>query len=302
MKQNIKSTSYILLAAIIWGSTFVAQRKGMDYITPFYFSALRSVAGSAMLLLIYYISSKKASLSYKPSEEEKKRERSILIKGVLVCGTLVFLAMNMLQTALVTIDAGKAGFTAMYIILVPLFSIFFKQKTTLFTWIGTSLGVVGLYFLSFSSGVSIEFGDLIVLVSSVFWAFHILATNYFAPKLNVIKLISGQFCVVAIFSFIAAFIFEPLPTAKIVNAIGPILYAGIMSTGIGFTLQALGQKTSNPTTASLVMSTESIWAMVFGMLLLGEMFTSREFFGCILMFIAIIFSQVPMPKRKNRLQ
>ena len=187
----------MLLAAIIWGSAFVAQRTGLDSIGPFYFCTFRSFTGSLTLFIVYMIISRKSSvkaINDEISEEEKKEERKTLIKGGLVCGTLIFFAMNMQQVGLVSVDAGKTGFiTALYIVLVPVIGMFFKHKTSLFNWIGVALGVAGLYLLCVTSEFHIEKGDLIILTGAVFWAFHILSINHFAPKINAVKLTAAQF-------------------------------------------------------------------------------------------------------------
>ena len=293
----------MLLAAIIWGSAFVAQRTGLDSIGPFYFCTFRSFTGSLTLFIVYMIISRKSSvkaINDEISEEEKKEERKTLIKGGLVCGTLIFFAMNMQQVGLVSVDAGKTGFiTALYIVLVPVIGMLFKHKTSLFNWIGVALGVAGLYLLCVTSEFHIEKGDLIILTGAVFWAFHILSINHFAPKINAVKLTAAQFFIAGIISMIFALFNETLSFEAVYGAGFSILYTGIMSTAIAFTLQVAGQKYANPTAASMVLSTEALWAVVFGFLILGERLSARETAGCIIMLLAVVISQLPTPQKKG---
>ncbi len=304
MKIQIKSTLYMLLAAIIWGSAFVAQRTGLDSIGPFYFCTFRSFTGSLALFIVYMVIRKTSSLKNaegEMSEYEKKRERKTLIEGGLVCGTLIFFAMNMQQVGLVSVDAGKTGFiTALYIVLVPVIDMFFKHRTSLFNWMGVALGVAGLYLLCVTSEFHIQKGDLIILTGAVFWAFHILSINHFAPRINAVKLTAAQFFVAGVISFIFAFFNEMISFHAVYGAGFSILYTGIMSTAIAFTLQVAGQKYANPTAASMVLSTEALWAVVFGFLILGERLSSREMAGCVIMLAAVVISQLPTPGKKGQ--
>lgn len=302
MSNKAKSTISLLIAAIIWGSAFVAQRTGMDSIGPFYFCAFRSIIGSLALTLVFVISDKKASLHKDFTKEEKQTERKNLIAGGIVCGIIIFFAMNMQQVGLVSVDAGKAGFiTALYIVLVPIMSIFLKHKTSLFTWIGVGLGVIGLYLLCITSDFSIKPGDLIILIGAFFWAFHILSVSHFAPKVNVMKLTAAQFLVAGIISFIVAFFKEPISMQAVTGTGVAILYTAIFSTSIAFTFQALGQKSASPAATSIIMSTEALWAVVFGFLILGETLTLKELIGCGFMLAAVIISQLPAPSNNQAL-
>lgn len=299
MNKSAKSTILLLMAAIIWGSAFVAQRAGMDSIGPFYFCALRSIIGALSLWIVYIITDK-ASSKNKQSEEEKHLENKHIIKGGLVCGAVIFLAMNSQQMGLVSVDAGKSGFlTALYIVLVPIIGIFLRHKTTLFTWLGAGLSVIGLYLLCITTEFTIEGGDVILLIGALFWAMHILCINHFAPKVNVIKLNALQFFIAGIISLIVAIFREPISIEAVTGAAAAILYTSIGSTAIAFTLQAMAQKYANPTAAAITMSTEALWAVVFGFIILGETLTSRELVGCIFMLAAVIISQLPPPKSKQ---
>ena len=208
--------------------------------------------------------------------------------------------MNMQQIGLVSTDAGKTGFiTALYIVLVPVIGIFFRQKASLFNWIGVALGVAGLYLLCVTSEFHVEKSDMIILLGAVFWAFHILSINHFAPKINAIKLTAAQFFVAGVISLIFAVFEENVSFDAIYGAGFSILYTGIMSTAIAFTLQVAGQKYANPTAASMVLSTEALWAVVFGFLILGERLSPREIAGCLIMLSAVVISQLPTPYKKG---
>lgn len=310
MNKTLQSTLCLFLAAIIWGSAFVAQRSGMDSIGPFYFCALRSLIGSLALVIVFLLTDRKAGLhktadpddaaAKQALEEERRQERKILLRGGLICGSVIFVAMNTQQIGLVSVDAGKTGFiTALYIVLVPIFGIFLKHKTGITTWAGALLGAVGLYFLCVKDGFSVQPSDLIILFGTVFWAVHILCVGHFAPKVNVVKLTAAQFFVAGIISLIVAVFREPISAQALTGSGIAVLYTGVMSTGVAFTLQALGQKHANPTAASIIMSTEGLWAVVFGFLILGEKMTGRELIGCGFMLIAVIISQLPVPVRKK---
>ena len=309
MNKTLQSTICLFSAAIIWGSAFVAQRSGMDDIGPFYFCALRSLIGSLALVIVFLLTDRKASLHKTADdpaarlalEKERRQERRTLLRGGLICGCVIFIAMNTQQIGLVSTDAGKTGFiTALYIVLVPIFGIFLKHKTGITTWTGALLGAVGLYFLCVKDGFSIQPSDLIILAGTLFWALHILCVGHFAPKVNVIKLTASQFFVAGIISLVIAVFREPISWNALTGSSIAVLYTGIMSTGVAFTLQALGQKNANPTAASIIMSTEGLWAVVFGFLILGEKMTERELIGCGFMLVAVIISQLPVPVKKSK--
>jgi len=303
MNQKIKSSGLLLLTAIIWGGAFVAQRASMETIEPFFFSALRMLLGSLSLLpIIYFLDKRKSKAEIQPTEIEKKTAQKILLQGGIACGIIIFFAANFQQVGLVTTSAGKTGFiTTLYIILVPLFGVFLKHRPNLFNWIGVVFATVGLYFLCITESFSIALGDLIVLIGAVFWAIHILFIDHYAPKVDVTKLVAIQFFISGMLSLLAAFVTGESFTMNAVSESLPnILYSGILSSAIAFTLQGLGQKHANPTAASIILSTESLFAALCGFLLLGEMFTSRELIGCILMFSAIIIAQLPTKAEREQ--
>lgn len=302
-KEKLTGNLLLLLTSIIWGSAFVAQRVGMDYVGPFTFGASRFVLAALVLIpvmrFIDHNSKKQGQDRNELSPEELKIQRKTLIKAGIACGSILFCGTTLQQFGLIFTTAGKAGFiTALYIILVPIFSLFIKHRPGVKCWIGVVFGAAGLYLLCITKSFSIAPGDLIVLIGAGFWALHVLTIDHFIPKISsAVKLSFLQFSVCAVYSLIGAVIFEDITLKAIVACAVPILYAGILSGGVGFTLQIFGQKHTNPTVASLLMSMESVFSAVFGFLLLNEVMTRRELFGCVLMFCAIIISQLPDKKK-----
>lgn len=294
--EQFKGTLFLLTTAIIWGTSFVAQKMGMNYIEPFTFGAVRFLLGAVMLLLVIFFlnqlnKKKKTSL---PIEKEKPKymTKDLLIGGFL-CGGALFLGASAQQWGIVYTTAGKAGFiTALYIILVPLFGIFMKKKVGLLTWSGVILAVIGLYMLTIKDGFTIQKGDAIVLIGTVFWALQIIIVDLYVDKTDAIKLSFVQFITSGILSAIAAVLFETPNINEIIACAGPILYTAIMAVGVAYTLQIIGQKYINPTVAAIILSMESVFAVISGVVFLNESMSARELMGCILMFVAIIITQV----------
>lgn len=292
----------MLITSLIWGSAFVAQRVGMDYVGPLTFTAVRFWLGAIVLLPVYYFTNKKKTYStdmenldndQDDPEMIMKKKNALLIAGPL-CGMVLFSGSVLQQYGLVFTTAGKAGFiTALYIILVPVFGLALKQSPGLKSWIGVALATVGLYFLTITESFSIDKGDFIVLIGAFFWAAHVLIIDHFNPYVNAIKLSIMQFAICASLGTIGMLIFETPSLQAILSGTIPILYAGILSSGVGFTLQIVGQKHTSPTVASLILSMEAVFGAVFGFLILREIMTLRELFGCLLMFAAVIISQLP---------
>lgn len=303
--KRLKGNLLLLTAALIWGLAFTAQRAGMDYVGPLTFTCSRFTLSVLVLIPVVRLmdrSSKKElenSGAEKPSPEEEKRQKRTLLKAGIVCGCVLSIATVLQQIGLVSTSAGKTGFiTALYIVLVPVFSIVLKQRPGLKSWIGVALGTVGLYFLCITSSFSIAPGDLIVLIGAGFWATHILVIDHFLTKVSdPVRMSLYQFVVVMVVSFIGALIFEKVTVSALISCAVPILYAGILSGGVGYTFQILGQKHTDPTVASLIMSLESVFGALFGFLILKEVMSARELSGCILMFCAIIISQLPGRKK-----
>lgn len=287
----------LLLAAVIWGFAFVAQTSGAKSIPAFTLNTLRSFVGFAFLaLLIAIMSIKKKDLI--PSD--KASVKSLIIGGIC-CGAALFIATGFQQYAIGTYPpeaaaSGRSGFiTALYVVLVPCVSaLILKKKIHPLVWLGIGIAVVGMYLLSFSKGISgIYLGDLITFLCAVSFCGHILVIDHFVAKSNGILLSCIQFFTVGVLSLVVALIFEKTTLSAILEALIPVLYLGIMSSGVAYTLQVVGQKYTAPTTASILMSLESVFAVIGGALVLGERLSFRELIGCLLMFAAIIVAQSP---------
>ncbi len=299
MNGKLKYNLMLILAALIWGSAFVAQSVGMDYIGPYTFNSVRSLLGSIILLPVIRFMDKGKSAEERKKEDRKKEDRKVLVKGGIFCGIILTFSTLLQQIGLVYTSAGKAGFiTALYILIVPILGLFIGKKVGTKTWIGVALAVVGMYLLCITSGFSIAFGDLMVLLCAFVFSLHILAVDYFSPKVDGVKLSCIQFFVCGILSGIPMMIFEQPQMGQIMDAWLPIAYAGILSSGVAYTLQIISQKHLNPTVASLLMSLESVFAVLTGWLILHEKLTLREFLGCVLVFVAIILAQLPEKKQQ----
>ncbi|MDD7410438.1 MAG: DMT family transporter [Fusobacterium gastrosuis] len=288
MNKKILGNVLLLITAIIWGSAFVAQITGMDVLGPFTFSATRSLIATIFLgFLVMFL------------KDEMNTKTSDLIKGGLACGVFIFIASSLQQFGLLFTTAGKASFiTTLYILIVPILALLImKNKISLATWIAIILGAIGLYLLAIPSGASfsINKGDFVVFIGAFFWAAHILVIDYFTKKVNPVKLSFMQFAVMTILSAIVAMLFER-ETATLSNIMlswKSIAYAGFFSSGIAYTLQMVGQKYTNPVLASLILSLESVFGALSGYLFLNEILSTKEFLGCVIVFVAIIIAQVP---------
>lgn len=300
-----------MLVAFIWGFAFVGQSAGGDLVGPFFFIGARMLLGAITLSfpLLYNWNKKKKELgeSYRRSTlKEYCAENKTLIKGGLVCGTILFLASGTQQVALILeADVFKAGFlTTLYVVIVPVVGIFMHKATHWNTWVSVAIAVVGLYFLTIADTLILAPEDTILIVGAFFWAFHIIAIDHYAPKVNVINLTLIQFVLITILGFLLAPILDPifgvhLTVNNLVAAIPSLLWVGVLSSGVAFTLQALGQKNANPTAAAIILSLEAVFSLVGGVLLLSESFTAREGLGCILMFAAVILAQIPVKGRSH---
>lgn len=293
-KKQMLGNFFLLMTALIWGMAFVAQRVGMDYVGPLTFGAARFWLAAAVLFPASRLLSRSDGKKPALPEAEQLRQKKLLQKAGLLCGTLLFFASAIQQVGLIYTTAGKASFiTALYIVLVPVIGIFLRQRTGLQAWIGVALATFGLYLLTVTESFTIAGGDLIVLVSALFWGLHVLAIGHFSPSLNAVKLAMTQFVVCAALSTVGALIVEEPTWPAIVSGAIPILYAGILSGGVAYTFQILGQRHTSPTIASLLLSMEAVFGALFGYLLLEEIMSGRELLGCALMFVAIVISQLP---------
>ena len=304
--NNKKFISNILLlsAALIWGVSFVFQRKGMEYIEPLTFAASRLVLAALavwLMVLVLGAREKRSGDTAPRSEEEEKEYRKNTIKGGVLAGLCLVGAGAFQQMGVVYTTAGKAGFiTALYMMLVPVINrIFFHKKSSLQVWIGVFLGVIGLYLLCMTESFTLAKGDALVLTCSVFFALHILTCDHFVDKGDPVKISAIQFTTACLCTWVLAFCFEDPTWEKIVSAAVPIAYCGVMSGGVAYTFQILAQKNTDPAIASLLLSLESVFAVIAGAIMLQEMMTGRELLGCIIMFAAIILVQIPLPSKKK---
>lgn len=292
----LKNSLLLLLTATIWGVAFVAQSVGMDYVGGFTFNMARSLIGSAVLLPVIWFMGRNSSK--KAEEAQGSSSRKDLLWGGLACGILMCLASNFQQFGIKYTTVGKAGFiTACYIVLVPILGLFLKKKCSPFIWLAVAMSVAGLYLLCITDGFSIGKGDILVLICAVLFSFHILVIDYYSPKVDGVKLSCIQFLVCGILSGIPALIFEKPEMCAVLTAWQPILYAGVMSCGVAYTLQIIGQKNMNPTVASLILSLESCISVLAGWVILGQQLSAREIAGCVIMFAAIILAQLPQKEK-----
>lgn len=296
-QSQAKGTIPLLITALIWGAAFVAQSVGMDYIGPFTFSAARDVIAIVVLIpVILLFTDKRADGTYPPILQQLKPDRITLIGGAW-CGLVLGAADTLQQVGISMTTAGKAGFiTALYIILVPLLGRFMGRKVSRIIVICVALAIAGFYLLCINGDFQVSFGDFLVLCCAVFFALHILVIDHFLlKKANSIKLSWVQFATAFLFSGTLTVLFEQPDWSALWAAKWPLLYAGGLSSGVAYTLQIVGQKYTEPTTATLIMSLESVFAALAGWLILGEVMTAKELTGCVLVFAAVILAQIPLP-------
>ena len=283
----------LLLTAMIWGVAFVAQSVGMDYVEPFTFNFARYIIGGVVLLPFLKLGN--SDLPKENTEDKTKKKQCLRrsVIGGIGCGVLLFCASMLQQFGIMyTNVVGKAGFiTALYIILVPVLGIFFRKKTKPLLWICVGISVIGLYLLCVSDGYRLELADILLLACALFFAFHIIFIDYISPNTNGVLVSCVQFFVSGLFCMVAMFLFESPSFAGMLKAYIPILYTGVLSCGVAYTFQILGQKYVEPTKASLILCLESVVAVLAGWLLLQQALSIRELLGCIIMFVAIIMAQ-----------
>ncbi|NLO83306.1 MAG: DMT family transporter [Clostridiales bacterium] len=292
-KKALKANVLLLLTSMIWGFAFIAQRVGIKYVGSLTFNGIRFALGSISLIPLVLFSEYKAknggSINFK-SEDSKPFE---VIKAGTIIGLMLFAGVTLQQLGLKETTAGKAAFiTGFYLILVPLFGIFFKQKINASTWIAGVVSLAGLYLISINEDFSIARGDLLVFLGSFFWAGHILFIDRFNRKYEPLKLSLVQYIFCSLLSLILALVFEDITIDGIVQAAVPILYGGIASVGIAYTLQIYGQKYARPSHAAILLSLESVFAAIGEFLILGETMSLRAYTGCLLMFAGVISSQL----------
>lgn len=288
-KGQLGSEGLLLLSAVIWGFSFVAQRVGMRYVGPFTFNAVRFALGS-IVLIPFAVSAVRRR--YPAGSDGGAWKRTALLGGA-IAGAVIFIGVSFQQIGIQYTTAGKSGFiTGLYVVLVPVLGLAIGRKTSTGTWIGVLLAAIGLYLLSFTGAFTISKGDLIVLGGTLFWAIHVLLISVLIHRTDGVLLAMIQFTACSLLSFAAALIFEKIEIAGIMDAAIPILYGGLMSVGVAYTLQVIAQRKTPPAHAAIILSLETIFAALGGWLALGEIIPARGLAGCALMLVGIIVSQV----------
>ena len=283
-KRSLKSKALLLITAIIWGFAFVAQRKGMEFVSPFTFNAIRFLIGCVSLLPFVFVA--------RDATPTTTNRKTIFLGGI-AAGTILFIATSLQQIGVVYTTAGKAGFiTGLYVILVPILGLALGHRTGLWTWAGAIAGVIGLYLLSVTDALTIEYGDLLVLIGAFFWAIHVHIIAKFGAPIGALRLSLMQFAICAGLSFIAALSFETTRASDLIDGALPILYTGVLSVGVAYTLQVVGQRDTPPSQAAIILNLETVFAVIGGWLLLSETLPPRGVIGCAVMFIGMIVSQL----------
>ena len=296
-KFVLRQSVLLFLTATIWGVAFVAQSAGMEYVGPFTYNGVRSILGGLVLLPCIGLLDRIREGTDEHAGGTKAGRQ--LFVGGLCCGLILFAASSFQQIGIQYTSVGKAGFiTAMYILLVPIMGLFIHKKVGLKVWIGVVFAVCGLYLLCMNGGLKLEKGDALVLVCAVIFSLHILVIDYFSPRVDGVRMACIQFWVCGILSMIFSFVLETPRLSSILAAWKPVCYGGIMSCGVAYTLQIVGQKDMNPTVASLILSLESVVSVVAGFLILHQTMSRRELLGCCLMVVAIVLAQ--LPERRKR--
>lgn len=286
--KRLKASLMLALAAFIWGNAFVAQSVGMDHVGPWTFNCLRSLIGGVTLLVLMPF------LDRVRGGKENHSDQKILWQGGILTGIVLCAASMFQQTGIQYTTVGKAGFlTALYTVIVPVLGILRGKKTRPLIWICVGISVCGMYLLTMKEGFSISKGDLLILICAFLFAVHILVIDYYSPKTDGVRLSCIQFFTAGILSLIPMLVFEHPQWSDIVSAAAPILYAGVLSSGAGYTLQIIGQKDADPAVASMLLSLESVFAALAGFVFLHQKMSAREMLGCLLIFAAILLAQMP---------
>ena len=298
-QKTVRSNLLLALAAFIWGVAFVAQSVGMEYVGPFTFNASRFLIGGTVLIPCIALLKKVNGKNEKEEKERMEQQRKDGIVGGICCGMALFVASSFQQFGVLYTTVGKAGFiTALYIVIVPILGIFMKKKAAWTVWVSVAIATVGMYLLCMTEGLSIAKGDVYVFICAICFSFHILIIDHFSPKADGVVISCIQFFTAGVLSFIPALMMEKPEMASILAAWAPILYAGVMSCGVAYTLQVVAQKNTDPVIASLILSLESVFSLIAGWVILGQKLSAKELLGCVLVFCAILLAQIPM-KSKN---
>ena len=296
MNKRIFGNAALILTAVIWGTAFTAQSVGMDYVGPFTFTAARSFVGGLVLLPVIALMD---ALRKRSGESAPRGSRRDLIVGGVLCGIALCVASSFQQVGIAQgTESGKAGFiTALYMLFVPIFGLVLRKRVRPVIWLCVAMSIGGLYLLCVSDGLgSILPSDLLVLCCAACFAVHIQIIDGFSPRVDGVRMSCIQFFVCGVLSLAPMLMFEEVELSSLLAAWGPVLYAGVMSSGVAYTLQIIGQKYTNPTVASMILSLESVFALIGGVVVLHQLPTARELIGCCIMFAAIIIAQLPEKK------
>ena len=301
-KGSLKNSLLLFLAAFIWGVAFVSQSKGMEYMGPFTFNGVRSLIGSAVLIPVILVRRKKEGVNRKPIPWK------VTLLGGACCGLALMTASTLQQIGMLYTTVGKAGFiTALYIIFVPILGIFIGKKVPVTVWVGALMAAVGMYLLCIQGSFRIGLGDGLVFLCAIVFSIHILVIDYFSPKADGVMLSCIQFLVCGVICTTCALLFEKPSFAQLLSGAVPILYAGVMSCGVAYTLQIVGQKNVNPTVAALILSLESVVSMLagwfaykVGFLKEDQTLTALQLLGCAIVFAAVVLVQLPLEKFRKK--
>jgi len=294
--KQVMSNITLIFAAFIWGTAFVAQSKGMDYVGPLTFLAVRASIGAAVLIPVILINDRLSGKQLSVFGSKDKLTIKTLVIGGLCAGVALFGGSSLQQIGIsMGVSIGKAGFiTSLYMVFVPVFGMVVGKRTSFNQWIAVAIALVGMYLLSVNSQFTISIGELTMLGSAVIYAIHILTLDYLSKRVECIRLSCIQWLVTAIISTIGMFIFEQPNIQHINDAIWSILYLGVLSSGVAFTLQVIAQKNLNPTVATLIMCLESVFALLSGYLILHEILLPKELLGCALVLVSVVLAQLPI--------
>lgn len=300
MKKNLKQSIFAIVAALIWGLAFVAQSSCANIIDVFTFNFIRDIIAAILLFIVILVL--KIYHKKKKTEEVPINYKKLIIGGVC-CGILLFTASCLQQYGIKETQAGKAGFlTSLYIVIVPILGLIFKKRVGINVWISVLISLFGLYFLCIDSEFNISLYDSMIILCAFIFSAHILSIDYFSKGINSIYLSFVQFVVGSIIAGILMLIFEKPNINIIIECIIPLLYVGIMSSGVAYTLQILAQKDSNPTVISLLLSLESVFSVIGGLIILGDNLSLKEYIGCIFMLIAVVLAQIPIKYKRKKQQ
>jgi drug/metabolite transporter (DMT)-like permease len=296
----LANDSLLLLTALIWGCAFVAQRQGMSFVGPFTYNAVRFALGSITLLPLIIIRARRARGAGEQDGQAPAARRWNPVSAGLIAGLILFFGASLQQIGIVRTTAGKAGFiTGLYVVLVPLLGLFWRQRAGWSAWAGALLSVAGLFLLSLTDSFTMDRGDLLVLVGAFFWAGHVQAVGWLSPRTDPVVLSCVQFAVCSLLSAACALLTEAPRLPDILAGAWPILYGGVMSVGVAYTLQVVAQRRAPPAHAAILLSLESVFAALGGMLILGEGLSARGAAGCAVMFAGMLASQAPLILRRR---